>query len=99
LIRGVELRMPYIGLSLHILVAIYFAVHALKTGRQMYWLFILFSFPLLGLIAYFFVEYLPDMQRDIDVTVKTWSSRTRKLHKRGFNRLAEAWSRAGQRAS
>lgn len=51
--------MPFIGLGLHFLVALFFAIHALKTGRQMYWLIILFSFPLLGSIAYFFAEYLP----------------------------------------
>lgn len=54
--------MPYIGLGLHVLIALFFAVHALKTSRQMYWLIILFSFPLLGSIAYFFTEYLPDMR-------------------------------------
>ena len=37
----------------------FFAVHALKTGRQMYWLIILFSFPLLGSLVYFFAEYFP----------------------------------------
>jgi hypothetical protein len=51
--------MPFVGLGLHILIALFFAVHALKTGRQMYWLIILFSFPLLGSIVYFLVEYLP----------------------------------------
>jgi len=51
--------MPFIGLGLHVLIALFFAVHALKNGRQMYWLIILFSFPVLGSIAYFFAEYLP----------------------------------------
>lgn len=51
--------MPYILGSLHILVALFFAVHAIKTGRPMYWLIILFSFPLLGSLVYFFAEYLP----------------------------------------
>ncbi|MCW7538423.1 hypothetical protein OOT46_11285 [Aquabacterium sp. A7-Y] len=51
--------MPFIGLGVHMLVALFFAVHAVRTGRQMYWLFILFSFPLLGSIVYFLVEYLP----------------------------------------
>ena len=54
--------MPYIGLGLHVLVALFFAIHALRSGRQMYWLFILFSFPLLGSVAYFFVEYLPELR-------------------------------------
>lgn len=34
-------------------------MHALRTGRQMYWLIILFSFPLFGSVVYFFAEYLP----------------------------------------
>lgn len=52
--------MPFFGLGLHFLVALYFAIHAMRTGQQMYWLFILFSFPLLGSVVYFFVIYLPD---------------------------------------
>lgn len=51
--------MPFIGLGLHFLFAILFAIHALRTGRQMYWLLILFSFPILGSVVYFVVEYLP----------------------------------------
>ena len=45
--------MPFVGLGLHLVVALFFAVHAVRTGREMYWLVILFSFPLLGSIAYF----------------------------------------------
>lgn len=52
--------MPFIGLGLHFLAALFFAVHAMRTGRPMYWLIILFSFPLLGSIVYFLAEYLPD---------------------------------------
>lgn len=51
--------MPFVGLGLHFVVALFFAIHALKNGRNMYWLIILFSFPLLGSIVYFFIEYLP----------------------------------------
>jgi hypothetical protein len=51
--------MPFIGLGLHFLIALFFAIHALRNRRQMYWLLILFSFPLLGSLAYFIVEYLP----------------------------------------
>ncbi len=54
--------MPYIGIGLHFIVALFFAIHALRSGRQMYWLLILFSFPLLGSVAYFFVEYLPELR-------------------------------------
>jgi hypothetical protein len=51
--------MPFIGLGVHVLVAIFFGVHAIRTGRNLYWLIVLFSFPLLGSIVYFLVEYLP----------------------------------------
>lgn len=52
--------MPYIGASLHILVAIFFAIHAIRHRRELYWLMILFAFPLLGSVVYFFAIYLPD---------------------------------------
>ena len=51
--------MPFLGLGLHFLIALFFAIHALRNRRQMYWLLILFAFPLLGSLAYFIVEYLP----------------------------------------
>jgi hypothetical protein len=51
--------MPFIGLGLHILVALFFAVHAMRNRKQMYWMVILFSFPILGSVVYFFAEYLP----------------------------------------
>lgn len=52
--------MPFVGLGLHFLVAIYFAVHVVRSGQQMYWLIILFSFPLLGSAVYFVAVYLPN---------------------------------------
>ena len=52
--------MPFAGLGLHLVVALFFAVHATRSGQNMYWLIILFSFPLLGSIVYFLVVYLPD---------------------------------------
>lgn len=52
--------MPIAGLGLHVLVALFFAIHAVRSGQQIFWLFILFSFPLLGSIVYFLVIYLPD---------------------------------------
>ena len=52
--------MPFLGIGLHLLVALCFAVHAVRSGQNMYWLLILFSFPLLGSAVYFFAVYLPD---------------------------------------
>ncbi len=53
---------PSLGLGAHVLIAIFFAIHAVRSGRNIYWLFILFAFPLLGSIVYFFVEFLPEMR-------------------------------------
>jgi hypothetical protein len=52
--------MPFVGLGLHLLIAIFFAVHAVRTGQPLFWLIILFSFPLLGSIVYLLVVYLPN---------------------------------------
>ena len=54
--------MPFFGLGLHVLVAIFFAVDVIRSRRELYWLMILFAFPLLGSVVYFFAIFLPDMQ-------------------------------------
>lgn len=56
--------MPFIGLGLHGLVALFFAVHALRSGQQTCWLSIPFSFPLLGSIVYVLTIYLPDSRME-----------------------------------
>jgi hypothetical protein len=63
--------MPFFGLGLHILVALFFAIHAMRTGREMYWLMILFAFPLLGSIVYFFAVYLPGSRLHYDIRKAT----------------------------
>lgn len=57
--------MPFLGIGLHVLVALYFAVHALRNGQQLFWLIILFSFPLLGSLVYFVVIYLPNSHLEV----------------------------------
>ncbi len=52
--------MPILGLGLHLLIALLFAVHVIRSGQQLYWLVILFSFPLLGSVVYFLAVYLPN---------------------------------------
>lgn len=52
--------MPIFGIGLHVIFAIFFAVHAVKTRQQLYWLFILFAFPGLGSLVYFFAIFLPN---------------------------------------
>ena len=52
--------MPFAGLGLHVVIAVLCAIHAMRTRQQMYWLFILFAFPLLGSLVYFFAIFLPN---------------------------------------
>jgi hypothetical protein len=56
--------MPFAGLGLHIILALCCAVHAVRSGQQLYWLVILFTFPLLGSLVYFVVIYLPQSRLD-----------------------------------
>jgi hypothetical protein len=56
--------MTIFGVGLHVLVALFFAIHAVRSGQQMYWLMILFFFPGLGSIVYFFAIYLPNSRLD-----------------------------------
>jgi hypothetical protein len=56
--------MPYFfGIGLHVIVAICFAVHAVRHGQSVYWLFILFAFPMFGSLVYFFAVYLPSLRQ------------------------------------
>jgi hypothetical protein len=52
--------MTIFGLGLHFIIAIFFAIHAVRSGRKLYWLAILFMLPLLGSIIYFALVLLPD---------------------------------------
>ena len=47
------------GVGIHVIIAVFFAIHALRTGRPFFWLWILFVFPFLGSVVYFVAEYLP----------------------------------------
>jgi hypothetical protein len=38
-------------------------LHVVKTGRQLYWLFIIIIAPLIGCLIYFVAEMLPEIQR------------------------------------
>ncbi len=52
--------MPFAGLGLHFVLALICAVHVVRSGQPMYWLVILFAFPVLGSVVYFFAVYLPN---------------------------------------
>ncbi|WP_170288359.1 tetratricopeptide repeat protein [Marilutibacter maris] len=51
-----------IGIGLHIAIALFFAVHAIRSGQDRYWLIILFMFPLLGSIVYAVAIWLPEQR-------------------------------------
>ncbi len=55
--------MRIFGISLYVIIAVFFAVHAVRNQQNMYWLLILFLFPGLGSLVYFFVVYLPALRR------------------------------------
>jgi hypothetical protein len=63
--------MPYFGIGIHVIIAIFFAVHAVRSGQGMYWLFILFAFPMLGSVAYLFAIYLPSLRQSRGARVAT----------------------------
>ena len=54
---------PYLGIGFHVLVAICFAIHAVRTQQNMFWLLILFIFPFLGSVVYLFAVYLPGLRQ------------------------------------
>lgn len=53
--------MPLLILSIIIQVAL--VVHIIKSGRNTTWVFIVLFFPLIGSLAYFIVELLPELTR------------------------------------
>ncbi|MDR5739911.1 MULTISPECIES: hypothetical protein [unclassified Caballeronia] len=52
----------FLGIGAHVIIALFFAYHAVRNRQEMYWLYILFVFPLLGSVVYFFAIYLPDLK-------------------------------------
>ena len=56
--------MTFAGIGLHVFIAMFFAVHVVRSGQPMYWLIILFIFPLFGSAVYFFAVYLPNFRLD-----------------------------------
>ena len=55
--------MPILGIGLHVIIAILFAVHALRTGQERWWLMVLFVFPLLGSVIYGVAVFLPEISK------------------------------------
>lgn len=51
--------MPLLGLE--VLLQILCAVHIVRTGRPYYWLYVVILAPMIGMLAYFVVEVLPEL--------------------------------------
>jgi hypothetical protein len=49
------------AVSLYLIIAIGFAVHAMKTGRPQWWLYILLFVPFAGSLAYVAIELIPEL--------------------------------------
>ncbi|MGH8373289.1 MAG: tetratricopeptide repeat protein [Gammaproteobacteria bacterium] len=47
----------YISLAIQLVLV----VHAIKTGRNLFWVFIIVFFPLIGALAYLIIEVLPEI--------------------------------------
>lgn len=58
--------MPAVG-GLLILIQIAFAIHVIRSGREMYWLYLIMFLPGIGCAIYFFTQVLPDMQNNYSV--------------------------------
>jgi hypothetical protein len=54
--------MPILGLGLHVVIAAFFAMHAVRSGQDRYWLMILFAFPGIGSLVYALMVWLPEMR-------------------------------------
>lgn len=55
--------MPIIG-GVILLLQISVIIHAMKTGRPYYWIFIIMAFPIIGCLIYFVVELLPGSRQE-----------------------------------
>jgi hypothetical protein len=53
--------MPIVILVVEVGMQLACAMHIVRTGRDRYWLWIVLAFPLLGCVAYFVAEMLPEM--------------------------------------
>ncbi len=82
------------GIGLHVIVAIFFAVHAVRTHQNMYWLLLLFIFPGLGSIVYFFAIYLPGLRQSRGARAATRAIKQIVDPHRAVREAREAFDRA-----
>lgn len=76
--------MPILGIGLHVIIALFFAMHAMRTNQDRYWFMILFAFPGLGSLIYGLMIWLPDARntrsgRSIENTIVNALDPTREL--------------------
>jgi hypothetical protein len=55
--------MPIIAMLLEFAVQVLFAMHAYRTGRGQYWIYIILIFPMMGSLLYFLLEVAPEVVR------------------------------------
>lgn len=53
--------------ALSLFFQVFFAVHAIRTGRDRYWVYLIIFFPGAGCLIYFISEYLPHLQQSYKV--------------------------------
>src|SRR6266403_4288709 len=56
-------KMPIAGLLL--IAQVLCAVHAGRTGRPYYWIMLILFMPMIGMIAYFLIEILPELSHSL----------------------------------
>jgi hypothetical protein len=106
--------MAYLAAVVPLLLEVFLIVHVFRTGRERWWIYLIFFVPLAGSIAYLLVEVLPDAVRGRGAAaVKRGVTRTldpgrsiRDAEKalaiaptvENRSALAEAWREAGEPA-
>src|SRR5512134_114851 len=63
--REGEGTMPLL-IGLTVIIQICFVVHALRTGRPTYWVFVIMAAPVIGCVAYYFVEVFPSTRGSVE---------------------------------
>jgi hypothetical protein len=66
--------MPILG-ALVLVIQLCFAYHVYNTGRPRWWIFIIMAFPVMGCVAYYFIEVFPTTResRKVDKAVRAIS--------------------------
>lgn len=86
-------------LVLSILLQIVFAVHAVRTGRPMYWVFILIIGSYLGVLVYLVAEVIPELMNSRGARKASGALRDRIDPGRGKRQAARQFERADTQSS